>query len=130
MSKFTDELRKVGVYNGFDFANGKVHISYIPQELGRLSRCARWRVYLSGQHTNKNAHWMDHGNKTFAVTPHGGRKHSEEKLIQLNEAKKWASEKYSVKEWAMTPYGDWMEAEFVEKRIAELKAKLNALSKE
>ncbi len=61
------------------------------------------------------AHWMDYGNKTVSVSCR------ERKQVVLEELMKWAGDRYGIKEWAKTPYGSYMDAEFVKRRIAELK---------
>lgn len=118
MSKLTEQLRSLGVFNSYEFAGqtGQVWIEYYPAESGRAARYGRYVVHRRGYKTDPKAHWLDYGNKTF---PSASR---EEKPERLKEAVAWASARYHIKEWARTPFGGWMDAEFVQRRIAELKA--------
>ena len=121
MSKLTEQYKTLGIHNPHNFAgHGNVFIDYTPNARGRMSRVANWRVYRPGFKTDPDAHWMDNGNKRFSVWGRGT--HSEVKAQKLQEAKDWASAKYGIKEWAKTPFGSWMDAEFVKARIAELDA--------
>ena len=116
MSKFTEQMRKVGVHNSNAFAGkGNVYISYNSGN-SRACQPSRWQVHRPGFKTDSTAHWMDYGSKSFL-----GRKQSG----AFDEAKEWASERYGIKEWARTPFGDWMDAEFVKTRVAELKRLIN-----
>lgn len=122
MSKLTDEFRKLKIYNQHEFSRkDMVYITYHPQTTGLGSRCARWVVCGVGFSIDPNGHWSDYGNKPFMVW---GR---EQKQSALLEAQEWAGKQYGIKSWAKTPYGSWMDAEFVKKRVAELKAQLKQL---
>ena len=115
MSKLTEQLRSLGIYNPHIFAGiGNVLIHYTPADNGRGGSAAKWVVARPGFATDPKASWYDYGNKTFVVI---GR---ENKNVKLDEAKRWASAKYGIKDWARTPYGSWMDAGFVKKRLAEL----------
>lgn len=117
MSKATDSFATVGIHNGWQFAKANVMISYLPASgSGGWWQPSKWQVCRGGEHTDPEAGWRDHWRKTFTVR---GR---HEKAGRFEAAKAWASERYGIAEWAKTPYGDWMDAEFVTKRTAELKA--------
>jgi hypothetical protein len=117
VSKLTEQLRSVGIVNPWQFAGrGNVYIDYTPANNGRGGRSARWQVTRPGFRTDPNGAWYNNGHKTFWVY---SRADKEPKLF---EAKAWASERYGIKEWARTPFGSWMDAEFVKKRLAELKS--------
>lgn len=123
MSKFTEELRTIGIINNHDFAShGNVVILYSPNEYGRGSRSAQWIVYRPGYQTAPDAHWTDYGNKTFTIWGNGT--HKEVKEQKLAEAKEWCEERYDITEWAKNPFGGWMDAAYVKTRVAELKALL------
>lgn len=120
MSKLTEQLREVGICNPHNFAgHGNVYIDYHPNDYGRGGRGARWVVARPGFKAYAEAPWYDYGCKTFLVS--GSGSHTENKARKLEEAKQWASEKYGIKEWAKTPFGTWMDANFVKTRLAELK---------
>lgn len=119
MSKLTEQLRTIRIFNAHDFAGyGNVYISYCPQLLGRGGRSAHWGVYRAGYQTDRNAPWYDYGNKVFTVW---GR---QDKAAKLEEAKAWASKKYKIKEWAKTPFGDYMDAKVVAARLNVLERAL------
>lgn len=118
MSKPTEQLRSLGVFNSYEFAGqtGQVWIEYYPAESGRAARYGRYVVHRRGYKTDPKAHWLDHGDKTFPSCSKG------ERPERFKAAMAWASNRYGIKEWARTPFGGWMDAEFVQRRIAELKA--------
>lgn len=123
MSKFTEQLRGIGIYNPHGFAvTGTVFIDYYPNENGRGGRGARWVVDAVGFKVDPNAPWYAMGRKEFSILGRGT--HAEVKAHQLEETKNWASEKYGIKEWERTPFGTFMDAEFVKTRMAELKKQL------
>jgi hypothetical protein len=115
MSKLTEQLGTVGIHNAWGFAgHGNVYIGYTPGDSGRGGRSANWQVIRPGYKTDPKGPWYNNGYKTFSVY---GRVDKEPKL---NEAKQWVSERYGIKEWARTPFGSWMDAEFVKARLDEL----------
>ena len=121
MSKFTEQLRKIGIVNMYDFmTDGMVCVRYEKPVHGRRGMAVAhgWCVYRRGFKTDPDAIWFRHGNKYFV---NYGSHDKEEKRL---EAFKWAEEKYGITEWTKTPFGDYMDAEFVKSRIAELKAKI------
>jgi hypothetical protein len=124
MSKFTEQLKQLKIYNSYDYAGkGQVYISYTCSG-GGLGKVRVWQVIRPGFKTDPEASWYDYGCKTFVVF---GKVDKQEKL---EEAIKWATLKYEINVWIKSPYGDWMDKEFVQKRNKELKAQLKELSKE
>ena len=120
MSKITDKLNEAGIYNAHGFAgHGNVYIVYTPNDNMRGGLSARWQVDRPGYRTDPDAHWQDRGCKTFDLFNVGGT-HKEKKEIAFAEAKAWASERYGITEWARTPFGSWMDANFVKARLKEL----------
>lgn len=114
MSKLTESWRSLQIITAWDFAEqGEVFIEY---------QNGDWLVMRPGYQTFPEAPWYHYGNKAFKVL------NRHDKQAQLDKAKAWAFTKYGITEWARTPYGSWMEAEFVKQRTAELKA-LVAISK-
>jgi hypothetical protein len=107
MTKTEEKLRTVGIYNAhgvltkYAEATGAAvppAITYQTQELGRMFRCASWRVIRPGFETDPNAHWQDHKQKTFAaVYP------QTDKAPKLEEAKAWATARYGITEWVTIP---------------------------
>src|ERR1700730_17013996 len=90
-------------------------ISYAPaQGSGAWREPAKWQVSRGLERTDdspsERRHWRDRGLKTWSVSGAPGK----------------ARGPGQAKEWARTPYGDWMDAEFVAKRTAELKAAVKA----
>lgn len=122
MSKLTESFATVGIHNGWLYAKGNVMISYTPaQGPGAWRMPAKWEVsggtYVGA--LTSQPRWRTYGTKSWSVS-------AAAKAWGLEQAKAWASERYGIKEWAKTPYGDWMDAEFVAKRTAELKAEVKA----
>jgi hypothetical protein len=111
-----EQMRSVGVYNAHNFANGAIFVDYTPRDTGRGGFSAKWQVCWAGHVTDPKAHWADYGKKTFNVFG------KDEKETARLEAIAWATEKYGIKEWAKTPFGSYMDAGFVAKRLGELKA--------
>lgn len=123
MSKLTEAYRTIGIHNEYEFAgHGNVAIHYQPYD--KISGVGSWwMVYRPGYKTDPGGHWISGDNKTFTVW---SRK---EKGATLTQAKEWASAKYGIKEWAKTPFGGWMDAEYVKRRKAELAAQLKEKEK-
>jgi hypothetical protein len=123
VSRFTETLRSLRIFNEWDYAKGEVFISYTPNGDYRSMQVPEWKVTKGEEKTDdsERSPWYNYGRKTFVVM---GR---EDKAPKLEEAKAYASAKYGIKEWAKTPYGSWMEAEFVKRRNAELKKRLKEL---
>lgn len=118
MSKFTDSLRGIDIYNPWSFAeHGQPFISYHAQTNRRSCLLSKWVVSRRGFKTDPSGPWYDHGDKSFVAC-------RADKEDRLNEAKAWASERYGIKEWAKTPFGSWMDADYVKRRVSELKQQL------
>lgn len=130
MSKLTDSFKEVLVHNSHGFyGRGHVFIAYSSATTGRGSRSAYWSVVRPGYETDPNAYFRDYGTKTFPVWARGqGTTLKEVRAEKLEEAKRWAEEKYgSVAEWKKDPYGSWGELTYVKARTKALKAKVAAL---
>lgn len=121
MSKLTEHYRTLGMHNEYGFADGKLFLSYTPEDNGRGGHGAHWQAVKGNEETDPTAPWYNYGKKTFTVfSYHKGDGHAAAKQRALDAIKQWASDKYGVQEWARTPYGSWMDAGFVKKRMAEL----------
>lgn len=120
MSKLAEQLRSLHIVNAWDFAgHGNVYIEFCAAIRGRWAMPAKWIVRRPGHDTYAGGPWYDFGNKALRCSRITRRE-------ALEEIKQWAGEKYGIKEWARTPYGSWMDAEFVKRRLAKLKAQLKA----
>lgn len=118
-----NQLKPLSVYNAFGYASGRVYIDYHAGQSGRGATYPKWVVVHGKKDTDPEAHFLDYGRKVFTVNC---RANKEPELIKCKD---WASQKYGIKAWTKTPFGTWMEADFVKARNAELKAMLKALSK-
>jgi hypothetical protein len=119
VSKLTESYKALQIHNAWGFAgHGNPYITYHAADNGRGGRCAQWVVVRPGYQTDPNAHFLDHGCKTFGVWG------KDVKTLKLQYAREWAGKKYGITEWDRTPFGSWMDAGFVKARLAELKALL------
>lgn len=75
-----------------------VYLSYRTAQKGRWFRSAAWQVIRPGYRTDPEAHWTDHGHKTFDVFRPG-----DQKGTRLAEAQEWAGARYGVTEWVKIP---------------------------
>lgn len=148
MSKLTEELRSFGIGNAHDFANARGVLNanypferpaprcrvygehrivptvyYMTQQPGRGYKSACWQVGQGSIPTDPDAHWRDNGHKTFDVR-------RKDKAEQLQAALAWASERFGVTAWKRDPFGTWMPAEFVDMRLAELRAWMKSLKEQ
>lgn len=115
MSKLTESLRAVGVFNPHDFyGNGNVYLAFRRVDSRRCVTSA-WGVHRPGFKTEPDGFWGNYGNKYF----HGGFRGD-----ALVAAQKWAGERYKIEEWARDPFGSYGDAAFVKARIAALKAEI------
>jgi hypothetical protein len=115
MSKMQDLFRSEHVCNSYDICRlfgGVIYISYHAAVHGRCSSSAKWVVVGAGIRTDPGGPWYNYGNKTFL-----GRKDSKER----EEAFRWASETYKVKDWARDPWGNWQDAEVMKRAIGKIK---------
>ncbi len=112
MAKLTkSRLGQLRIVNNHDFAeNDQPVITYI-SDVGRGGRGRGWEVWMRNRRIDAKGAWYDNGAMTFRGAS---------KAEQFELAKAWATERYGVKEWARTPFGSWMDAEFVKKRMAAL----------
>lgn len=125
MSKLTDQLREIRIFNDHGFFNDggtQVYISYSPAERGRAYKSACWQVhrFVNGREvqTDPDGHWRDYGRKTFSAY------RREDKAPALERAQAWCAERYGITEWARSPFGGYGDAEFVKARLKELKGRL------
>lgn len=120
MSKFTDALRTIKVFNDYEFFQDQPWITrYMGESRGFAA--ARWCVYRRGR--KLGTAWYEHDGRWFAYV---GR---EAAVVALAEAQSWAGKEFGVKAWAKGPHGAWGPADFVKRRTAELKAKIERLSR-
>jgi hypothetical protein len=124
MSKLTEQLKTIGVYNAWGFAaKGVPYIEYFPADNGRLtSHYAYWAVVRPGFKVDPD-NFLHNYHQEFTVTCR------ENKAKALAEAQAWAGQRYSISEWAKTPYGSYMDAGYVKQRIADLKQELDVSAK-
>lgn len=115
MSKLTDKLRERGVHNSWEFYGNEVYISFRANQGSRDVLPSRWNVRKPG--VSLSDAWYDNGCKSFGSSRCIG------KAAILEGAKKWASEKFGIKEWAKDCYGSWGEAGYVRRRTEELTKK-------
>jgi hypothetical protein len=130
MSKTTDMLRSVGVFNdhGFfdgDGVRGTVWITYV-SDRGRGGVGCYASMQRKGHKTDPNGPWYHHGNKALRSfrTPRPANTTERAHCIAL--AQEWASERYGITEWARTPFGGYGDAAYVKARLAELKRQAKA----
>lgn len=111
---------EVSICNPCLFAgSGVPYIAYNSATTGMASQYARWSVYRWGFKVDPT-NWRGGYSQEFSVTCR------ENKEPVLAEAKAWASTRYGITEWVKTPFGSYMDAGFVAKRLAELKAQYKA----
>jgi hypothetical protein len=102
------QWKELGVSNPHNLlaaSGNRVMLYYRPQMTGRAYQCAAWQVIHLDEKSNPDAHWRDHGHKTFNVFDPGVKG---EKAKYLEEAKAFAKKKYGIKEWERCPWGDWL----------------------
>lgn len=115
MSKLTNSFRKLDIFNAYHFAGrGNVYVLFYPRDHIDSSRT---RIHRLGYHTDPKGSYRDGFDKYFT----GNKEHS------LSAAMLWAGQKYGIMNWARTPYGSYMDAEFVKTRMADLREKLKVL---
>ena len=118
--KLTKALcRTAKIFNPHNYANGEVYITYHPEERGRISTYASWSVSKAGMKLSD--FWRDYG--SMHLTVH----RREQKEAVLKTAMKYVTDKFGIVNFAKTPFGSWMDAEFVAKRNAEIVAILKGM---
>ena len=106
MSKATEALNAKGIINtNAMLEQGEPMIGYFPAQ-HVISQ--RWRVTLKGRRFI-NQPWYDHGAKTFSAR----RKSPEDPAFM--EVLEWISKRNNIKEWARTPFGDYVPVAVLER---------------
>jgi hypothetical protein len=114
-----NELRKIKIYNEYGYGMGNVLIYYSPAGTSRLGGISSWMVYKKDVKLSEQ--WYNYGRKSFIVMTR------EDKQKTLEEAIEFAKKTFGIKEFEKTPFGGYMEKEFVIKRNKELKERLKEL---
>ena len=103
--------REVKIFNSYQYAKGKPFLFY---------SAGKWEIYPDKDKPFENVPYYDHGAKAFIVfCPIAINR-----PIVLEEAKRFLIEYAGIKELAKTPFGDFMDVEFIKVRNEELLASL------
>lgn len=100
MSKLSEALRAKDIFNDhnllvrFGKHGQNVGISYSPTDNSRGGTYAHTSVYRPGFKTDPNAHWQDHGCKTF----------NDKAAVSIPQAIAWATERYKIDKWVPSPF--------------------------
>jgi hypothetical protein len=100
------------------------YLYYVGADNGRFYDSAKWYISLHEVLLDPNAHWRDKPGKAWNVY------RREEKDPQFVLACEWMKKRFKIKQLIKTPFGSWMDAEFVEKRNKEIEELYKALPKE
>jgi hypothetical protein len=126
MSKLADALRAAGIHNTWHLVGrGRPYLSFTPYQ-GRGGGGDWWQVVVPGRKTDPNAHWMQHGNKTFTVFRYSeaGKTRAENKAAALTAAKAWVEERFGISSdaWVPSPFGagEYVPRDLLEARKAEI----------
>jgi hypothetical protein len=117
MSKLTEKLRTVNIHNEYEFFGLQPYITYHAGDNGRGGQPARWMVFKRG--VDLGHAWYDNGGRSFLRW--GNRAEA------LAKAQAFVTEKFSIMEFARSPFGSYGSAEFVRSRIKELVQKADSL---
>ena len=114
MKKLTKaNLSLLKIHNEHNYANGRPYLTYYPEDKGRGGRSATWRI-IDPKHKYPG-YWQDYGAISFVVVLP-----SVDKKRVFEEAVEKFKELYSFTALERTPFGSWMDADFVAQRNAEL----------
>lgn len=99
-----DQL-KAAVADGVIPENRAVAVSYHACARGRLGYgdCSKAMVFSPFFQVNPKAHWRDQGAMTFIVMGRNWREY-------IETAKRWASKRFGITEWARNRMGDYVPA--------------------
>jgi len=104
--KICQELK---IYNDYDYSQRNPYLWYRPSEKWMLSG---WCVTQQGK--SFSSVWYNHDSMVFTVM---GRK---DKPKIFSQAWKWMTSELGIKELSKTPFGSFMDCEFVDKRNKEI----------
>ena len=113
MSKLSELCRSVKVYNDYEFFGDQPYITWA-QNGGRSIFPPWYAVTKRGVDFGDG--WYANGSKLFS---YGGS--VEDKHKAFNTAVEFLESEFGIKRVARSPFGDWGDAEFVKRRIAEIK---------
>lgn len=114
-------LNEFGLHNGHNVCvagGGKIYIWYRARGVYRSGITPGWMVSGINFKTDPVGHWLNNGNKKFSGFP-------KPRAEWLEDAKKWAGEKYGITEWERDPFGDWQDKrvmDAIRNKISERKA--------
>lgn len=114
MSQLTEAFKAISVINAHEFyPPGSVYISRRYGDGSRAPQHPGWVVNRQGDRTDPEAPWYHYGNKQFGI----GFDNDEQNALELAIA--WAEEKYGAPAagWAKDPYGNYADAELIERTI-------------
>lgn len=110
VSEKLKNLRAKRVFNSHELVgHGGVYLYYINPPY-RDPAPRRTQVVRVGYRNDPNGAWWDHGSKSFV----GPRKESLPKAIE------WAKKHYGIKEFKRDPFGNYVDAELLKRRLKEL----------
>lgn len=133
MSKLTDMLRSVKVYNAHEFYNGaepsgQVYIVYTPATYGLAALSPHWTVLWVGHVTGPLGEYRPYNHRVWVT---GGRgSFADRKAAALAVVQQWATERYGITDWKRDPFGSYGSGAFIDARLAELKAAAKQIARQ
>jgi len=121
VSKLTTDLRRINIYNPYDFYGDEVYLSHRSAEPRAVSPAA-WLVTKKG--VPLGSHWSDGDSKSFS---HVGQPLGPEGKATLALAQAFAAERFGVTGWARDPFSGYGPAVYVAEHLAFLAPLLAAL---
>ncbi len=133
MSKKSEELSKyLRICNSHNYCStgeGRIFIDYLTQDLGRGGHSAAWLVTGVREAVDPDAHWTDHGRKSFVMINWGNQYNLPEgaslkdlRAAALKAAKNWTDKKYGKLNWVKDALGGWQDKKVIDTVDAKLKA--------
>lgn len=114
MKKLTQaNLKLLKIHNQHNYANGHPYLAYFPEERGRGGEGASWRIIDPKR--KYPGYWRYYGAIGFEVF---SPKIDKQRVFE--GAVKHFQKLYPCESLARTPFGSWMDADFVTQRNAEL----------
>ena len=117
MSKLQELCRSVKVYNDYGFFQDQPYISWT-QNGGRSVMPPWYAVHKRG--VDFGDAWYTYGAMVFS---HSGG--IENKHKAFDEAVQFLKDRFGIQEVARSPFGGWGDAEYVAKRIKQIKEMAN-----
>lgn len=118
--KLRELLALKNIHNDWELlgdTDGKIPFVMYRNGFKKNGVLSAWQVLVANRRTDPDGHYRDGFNKTFLVGEVGT-------VAAVEQARRWATERYDIHDWVKTPYGSWTSQAHLRTRFSELMPEL------